>query len=61
MKTNGSDDWTIQKLDIVLKGIKKGKSKDPEGLSREIFHLSLIERKLKKSITHNVQPTETTR
>ena len=50
VKTNKSDDWTIQELDIVLKGIKKGKSRDPEGLSREIFHLSLIGSNLKKSL-----------
>ena len=37
-----SNDWTMKELEDVLKNIKKGKSRDPEGISREIFHPTVI-------------------
>ena len=40
----------MQELENVLKNIKKGKSRDPKEISREIFHLSFIGENLKKSI-----------
>ena len=49
-KTKISSDWTMQELEDVLKHIKKGKSRDPEGISRYIFHTSVIGGNLKKSI-----------
>ena len=47
---NKSDDWTIKELEDVLKSIKKGKSRDPEGISRDIFHDSIIGSNLKESL-----------
>ena len=49
-KTKVSSDWTMKDLEDVLKQIQKGKSKDPEGISREVFHPSVIGENLKKSI-----------
>ena len=49
-KENKSKDWSIEELDAVLKEIKKGKSRDPEGLSREIFHINNIGENLKISL-----------
>ena len=37
-------------LEKVLKEIKKDKSRDPEGISREIFHPSIIGENLKLSL-----------
>ena len=51
--TNKSDDWTIRELDAVLNDIKKGKSRDSEGISRENFHPSDWN-KFKKFIVANV-------
>ena len=45
-----SNDWTMQDLEIVLKEIKKGKSRDSEGISRDIFHTSIIGNNLKLSL-----------
>ena len=45
-----SNDWIMKDLNEVLKTIKKGKSKDPEGLSREIFHPLVIGTNLKESL-----------
>ena len=49
-KTNISSDWTMHELEVVLKDIKKGKARDPEGISREIFHPSVIGENLQKSL-----------
>ena len=49
-KTNKTEDWTIKELEAVLTEIKKGKSRDPEGMSRELFHPSIIGENLKMSI-----------
>ena len=40
----------MQDLEIVLKEIKKGKSRDSEGISRDIFHTSIIGNNLKLSL-----------
>ena len=49
----------MQELEDVLKHIKKGKSRDPEGISRDIFHPSVIG-ELEAINTDYVQPNETT-
>ena len=49
-KTKVSSDWTMKDLEDVLKQIQKGKSRDPEGISREVFHPSVKGENLKKSI-----------
>ena len=50
VRTNKSDDWTTKELDDVLEDIKTGKSRDPGGISREIFHPSVIGNNLKDSL-----------
>ena len=50
VKANKTKDWTIKELDDVLKSIQSGKSKDPEGINREIFHPSMIGKALKDSL-----------
>ena len=40
----------MKDLDEVLKTLRKGKSKDPEGLRREIFHPLVIGTNLKESL-----------
>ena len=40
----------MKELEDVLKTIKKGKSRDPEGISREIFHPSVIGENLKEPL-----------
>ena len=47
-KIKVSSDWTMQELEDVLKDIKKGKSRDPEGISQDIFHPSVIGENLQK-------------
>ena len=49
-KLKKSDDWTMLELDNVLKTIKKNKSRDPDGLSRSIFHSDCIGSDLKRSL-----------
>ena len=49
VKMKKTDDWTMAELDNVLKHIQKGKSRDPDGLSREIFLPSMIGDNLKES------------
>ena len=49
-KCKTTDDWTIKELEIVLKDINKGKSRDPDGFSREMFHPSVIGDNLKESL-----------
>ena len=50
VKANRTKDWTIQELDDVLKSIQSGKSKDPEGIDREIFYPSMIGKDLRDSL-----------
>ena len=50
VKENKTADWTLKDLEVVLKDIKKGKSRDPDGISREIFHPSVIGDNLKQSL-----------
>ena len=50
VSTNKSDDWTLKELEAVLKDVKKGKSRDPDGISRDIFHNSVIGNNLKESL-----------
>ena len=49
-KTKMSPDWTMLDLDKVLKEIKAGKSRDSEGISRDIFHPSVVGENLKLSL-----------
>ena len=49
-KTTVSCDWTMKELEDVLKQIKKGKFRDPKGISREIFHPTIIGENLRKSL-----------
>ena len=43
-------DQTLKELEVVLNDIKRVKSRDPDGISREIFHPSVIGDNLKKSL-----------
>ena len=45
-----SKPFTIQELNEVLKMIKEGKARDPEGISRDIFSLNKIGHDLKMSL-----------
>ena len=47
---NKSEPWTIKVLDIVLQHLKKGKSRDPNDLSNEIFHIDNAGDDLKNAI-----------
>ena len=49
-RSNTTSDWTMKDLEKVLKEIKKDKSRDPKGISREIFHPSIIGENLKLSL-----------
>ena len=35
---NKSEPWTTEELETVLKYLKKGKSRDPNGHCNELFH-----------------------
>ena len=41
-KKEKSAQWTIEDLNEILKGLKEGKCKDPDGLIREIFKEEVI-------------------
>ena len=45
-----SKSWTMEDLEIVLKSLKKGKSRGPGGLSNELFKNPVIGMDLKKSL-----------
>ena len=45
-----SKKWTMEDLDKVLKSLKKGKSRGPEGFSNELFKMPVIGIDLKKSL-----------
>ena len=47
---NKTRDWTEEELDIVLKGLKTKKSRDPLGFSNELFKPEVIGVDLKKAI-----------
>ena len=49
-KNNESADWSMLDLENVLKDIKQNKSRDIDGLNRNIFHLNCIGSDLKKSL-----------
>ena len=49
-KDQKSPDWTMNDLDEVLKNLKEGKCRDPEGLIREMFMEEVIGTDLKKSM-----------
>ena len=42
--------WTMSDLEAVLKDLKNNKSRDPEGLSNELFKLNVIGEDLKRSL-----------
>ena len=50
VKANKTNDWTLKELEAVLKNIRKEKSRDPDGISRAIFHPSVIGENLKDSL-----------
>ena len=47
---NQSPDWSMLDLENVLKDIKHNKSRDIDGLNRNIFHLNCIGTDLKQSL-----------
>ena len=49
-KDQKSPDWTMNDLDEVLKNLKEGKCRDPEGLIRVMFMEEVIGTDLKKSM-----------
>ena len=49
-KTKMSPDWTMLDLITVLKEIKAGKSRDSEGISKDIFYPSVVGENLKWSL-----------
>ena len=49
-KKNKSEPFNMEDLDKVLTNIKSGKSRDPMGISREIFKPSIIGQDLKESL-----------
>lgn len=49
-KMNKSDNWTLENLELVLKKLKNGKSKDAYDLVNELFKLDNIGTDLKHSI-----------
>ena len=49
-KTQKSPEWTMKDLDEVLKDLKEGKCRDPEGLIRELFMEEVMGEDLKNSL-----------
>ena len=49
-KTNKTPKWTMKEIEIVLKGLKKNKSRDPNGLANELFKEEAAGRDLKEAI-----------
>ena len=49
-KLKKSEPWTMSDLEYVLKYLKKGKLKDPNGHINEIFHTDLVGKDLKNAI-----------
>ena len=49
-KLNKTDSWTLSDLDNVLQGLKKNKSRDPNGLANEIFKPDVAGSDLKLAI-----------
>ena len=45
-----SPDWTMKDLEVVLKNLKRNKSRDFEGYLNEIFKLDVIGDDLKESL-----------
>ena len=49
-KKKKSADFDISELEKVLKSLKGGKSKDPDGYISELFQIDIIGTNLKKSL-----------
>ena len=49
-KTRKSQPWTLEHLDMALKGLKNDKARDPNGLVNEIFKDGVAGKDLKKSL-----------
>ena len=47
---NRTEDWTMDKLEKILKALKKNKSRDPHGFINELFRPGVIGNDLKKSL-----------
>ena len=48
--SNESEPWSLNDLDKVLKSLKSGKSRDPNGWVNEIFHPDVAGMDLRKSM-----------
>ena len=48
--SNKSNPWTLDELEIVLKQLKEGKSRDPNGWVRDLFKIEVAGSQLKKSL-----------
>ena len=49
-EANKSPPWTMKELEVVLKNLKKQKSRDPYGLANDIFRPEIAGDDLKKAI-----------
>ena len=49
-KNNKTEPWSMEHLDVVLKHLKKNKSRDPSGYANEIFRPEVAGDDLKKAI-----------
>jgi hypothetical protein len=49
-KLNKTPDWSMDELEIVLKYLKKGASRDPDGYANELFHPNVAGKDLKFAI-----------
>ena len=49
-KINKSEPWNMEELDVVLKYIKKDKSRDPNDHNNEIFHTKVAGKDTKRAI-----------
>ena len=47
---NITPDWTMKQLEVVLKYLKKNKSRDPFGYANDIFHIDVAGDNLKEAI-----------
>ena len=45
-----TEDWTMDKLEKILKPLKKNKSRDPHGFINELLRPGVIGNDLKKSL-----------
>ena len=49
-RSNKSEPWTLRDLEVVLKSLKKNKSRDPLGLANELFCSEVAGKDLKLAI-----------